>query len=283
MADNSQDVKDLEAQIEQLQLQLAKAERLTAIGELASTTTHEFNNILMTVMNYAKFGLRHTDDASRNKALEKILAASQRAAKITNTILGCARNRSTSFESIELDQIVRDALMLLERELNKYRISVETEFADAPAILGNGNQIQQVLLNLVINARQAMPMGGRLLIRITPHEAEGMVELHVRDTGAGIPAEKLPRIFDPFFSTKAGPDDSGKGGTGLGLASCRNIVEAHRGRIRVASTVGKGTAFSIRLPIAKPAVRQPTVAAPTVAAPHVNENSTHVGGEPTVT
>src|SRR5262249_21217523 len=116
-----------------------------------------------------------------------------------------------------------------------------------PAI-ANGNQIQQVLMNLLINARQAMPQGGTILIRLGLDSAGQMVELLVRDTGCGMSPDTMRRIFDPFFSTKSGPDASGKGGTGLGLSMCRDIIEAHHGRIRVDSTVGKGTAFTIKLP-----------------------------------
>jgi signal transduction histidine kinase len=117
-----------------------------------------------------------------------------------------------------------------------------------------GNQIQQVLLNLMTNARQAMPGGGELILRVSHDAADGLVDLMVRDTGSGIPREQLPKIFDRFFTTKTGPDATGKGGSGVGLSACRDIVEAHHGRIRVESTVGKGTAFIVRLPVweAKP-------------------------------
>jgi signal transduction histidine kinase len=144
--------------------------------------------------------------------------------------------------------------LLLEREMNKYRIKVERDLPSVPSVLAIGNQIQQVLLNLLINARQAMPHGGHLLVRLAHVSEAEMVDLTVRDTGRGIPVEQLPRIFEPFFSTKEGPDESGKGGTGLGLSACRQIIEAHRGRVRVESTVGRGTAFTIRLPVATPAV-----------------------------
>ncbi len=244
------DVPSLERQVELLKQQLASARRLAAIGELTSTTTHEFNNVLMTIINYAKLGLRHQDAATRDKALEKILAAGNRAAKITSTILGLARNRSDAFEPTDLAQLVDDALLLLERELSKYRISVERQFQAVPLALVNGNQIQQVLVNLLVNARQAMPEGGRVIIKLLYDEPNQFVDLVVRDTGTGIAPDALRRIFDPFFSTKRGPDASGKGGTGLGLSACREIIEAHRGRIRVESTVGKGTAFTLKLPAA---------------------------------
>ena len=239
-----------EEQIAKLDRQLAAMQKLAALGELVSTTTHEFNNVLMTILNYARMGLRHKDEPTRTKALEKILAASERAAKITSTILAVARNRSGNFEPTNLKQIVLDTLVLLERELSKYRIAVETQLAEVPDALAMGNQIQQVLLNLLINARQAMPNGGRVIIRLDHDASGGMVDLVVRDTGCGIPADKLPRIFEPFYTTKSGPDETGKGGTGLGLASCRQIIEAHHGRIRVESTVGKGTQFTIKLPVA---------------------------------
>ena len=247
------DVKSLQEQIEALKQQLTQMQKLTALGELVSTTTHEFNNVLMTIINYAKLGLRHKDNATRDKAFDKILAAGNRAAKITNGVLGMARNRSPNQEPTDLRLIVEDTLLLLERELNKYRVTVEKRFDAVPEACVCANQIQQVLLNLLINARQAMPSGGRVVIKLLHDPEAGMIDLVVRDYGCGIPADRLPRIFEPFYTTKSGPDASGKGGTGLGLSLCRDIIEAHHGRIRVDSTVGKGTAFTLRLPTAKKA------------------------------
>ncbi len=268
------DPRELERQVELLKQRLADAQKLTALGELVSTTTHEFNNVLMTIINYAKLGMRHRDSATRDKAFDKILAAGNRAAKITNTVLGLARNRAAGQEPTDLTKLVEDALMLLEREMNKYRIRVEKQFRPIPEALINGNQIQQVLLNLLINARQAMPNGGRLVIKLG-YDAEGdMIDLVVRDFGSGIPAEKLPRIFDAFYSTKDGPDASGKGGTGLGLSTCRDIIESHRGRIRVDSTVGKGTAFTLKLPPAKPAPRPAPIGAPVLHQPGISGSPT---------
>ena len=241
-----------EQQIDILKQQLAQAQKMTALGELVSTTTHEFNNILMTIINYAKLGMRHRDNATREKAFDKILSAGNRAAKITNSVLGIARNRSSSMEPTDLIKLIEDTMILLEREMNKYRIRVEKKFLPVPEAVVNGNQIQQVVLNLLINARQAMPNGGRLTIRIAPAEETGMIDLVIRDYGSGIPADKLPKIFDSFFTTKSGPDESGKGGTGLGLSMCRDIIEAHHGRIRVDSSVGVGTAFTIKLPATRP-------------------------------
>ena len=247
----SSDQPSLQEQVALLREQLFQAQKLTALGELVSTTTHEYNNVLMTILNYAKMGLRHKDEATRDKAFEKILAASQRAARITNGILGFARNRSAEREPSDMVKLVEDALVLLEREMNKYRIAVEKRFESVPAAMVNPNQIQQVLLNLLINARQAMPRGGQILLKLSHDQAAGTVDLMVRDTGSGIEPDKLKRIFDPFFSTKKGPDASGKGGTGVGLSMCRDIIESHQGKIQVASTVGKGTAFTLKLPVAQ--------------------------------
>jgi signal transduction histidine kinase len=184
--------------------------------------------------------------------LGKILEAAERASKITGTILAQARNRTDSLEPTDLGAIVQDSLVLLEREMRKYRVAIELDIdAATPRAMVSGNQIQRVLLNLLINARQSMPEGGTILIRLAPSGEDGFVELAVRDSGSGIPRESLPHIFDAFYSTKEGPDESGKGGTGLGLAACKEIIDHHQGRIRVESTVGRGTAFIIRLPSSK--------------------------------
>ncbi len=233
-----------------LQKQVEQMQALAALGELTGTATHEFNNVLMTILNYAKLGLRHKDDATREKSLTKILAAAERAAKISRTILATARNRSDDFQATDLGEIIQDSLELLQREMRQYRIAVETNLQPAPAAMANGNQIQRVLLNLLINARQAMPDGGTVTVTLEPSDDGHWVVLSVRDSGCGIENEKLPHIFDPFYSTKSGPDASGKGGTGLGLSACADVVVAHNGRIRVESTVGCGTAFIIRLPVA---------------------------------
>jgi len=255
-----------------LEQQLRQAQKLTAMGELVSTTTHEFNNVLTTIINYAKLGLRQRDEPTRTKALEKILAAGQRAARITTGILGFARNRSAGQEPTDLARIVEDTLVLVERDFVKYRIALDKQLASVPPALANGNQIQQVLLNLLINARQAMPSGGQIVIKLSHDAAQNLVDLMVRDTGCGIPADKLPRIFDRFFSTKSGPDESGQGGSGLGLALCKDVMEAHGGRIRVESTPGKGTSFTLRLPAASVPAPVILTTAP-IAAPAVPASS----------
>lgn len=244
------EIKELRDQINELKQQLARTQRMTALGELVSTTTHEFNNVLMTIINYAKMGMRHDDKETRDKAFDKINTAGLRASKITNAVLGMARNRSEHFELTDIAKIIDESMVLLEREMQKYRISVELDFEEnLPEVAAIGNQIQQVLMNLLINARQAMVEGGQLLIKLRHNTENNTVDLSVRDYGPGIPQDKLRRIFEPFYSTKSGPDETGKGGTGVGLSTCKNIIEAHGGKIRVESSVGKGTCFTLMLPI----------------------------------
>ena len=245
-----------------LKQQLTRAQRMAALGELTGTTTHEFNNVLTTIVNYAKLGLRHKDEPTRDKALDRILKAAQHAERITNSVLGIARNRKEEFAPTDLSQLVEESLVLLEREMTKYRVAVNKDFAAAPPVRALGNQIQQVLMNLMTNARQAMPNGGQLTLRIAHDEQANLVDLTVRDTGGGIPREKLPRIFDRYYTTKSGPDATGKGGSGVGLSTCRDIVEAHQGRMRVESAIGKGTAFTIRLPVWVEAASETDATAP---------------------
>ena len=264
-------------EIRYLKRQLAEAQKMAALGELVSTTTHEFNNVLMTVINYAKMGLRHQDEATRTKSFTRILNAGERAAKITASILGMARNRSDEPEPTDLARLIEDALVLLEREMNKYRIHVEFVAAEnLPKVMAIGNQLQQVILNLLINARQAMESGGEVVIHAAYNSTQQQVQLQIRDNGSGMTQETLRKIFDPYFSTKKGPDASGKGGTGLGLSACRDIIQRHQGRIRVESSPGKGTAFTIMLPAitsetAKPILR--SLAGPNSAntAPSVHQ------------
>src|SRR3954462_5024004 len=137
----------LERWIELLEAELRQARRIAALGDLVSTTTHEFNNVLTTIINYAKLGLRHKDEASRDKALTKILAAAGRAEKITNGVLGLARNRGSERAPTDLATMIESSLVLLEREMQKYRIAVEVQFEPAPPAFVCGNEIQQVLLN----------------------------------------------------------------------------------------------------------------------------------------
>jgi len=243
------EVTQLRAQIADLQQKLMQAQKLSSVGTLASSITHEFNNILTTIINYAKMGVRHKSNVTRDKAFDKILAAGQRASKITTGMLSYARSKADRREPMSLVQLVQDVLILVEKDLQMHRIRLQTEFADEAFAEVNPSQVQQVVLNLIINARQAMDGGGSLHVAVRANHESQLAEIAIRDTGSGIPADKLPRIFDPFYSTKD-PDRRGQGGTGLGLSLCREVVESHRGRIRVESAVGRGTTFTLKFPLA---------------------------------
>jgi signal transduction histidine kinase len=233
---------------DQLRRQLLQAQKLSSVGALASSVAHEFNNILTTIINYARLALRpDEDEAARHQALEKILKGSQRAATIINSMLGFARSTSTQRAHTDLVAVVEEVLVLCEKDLSKHRIQVEKKYHGRPHADAVPAQIEQVLLNLIINARQAMPRGGRLLLEVRENPRTRMVELRVADSGVGIPPERLRLIFEPFYTTKE-PDTNGHGGTGLGLSVCRQIIEQHQGRIRVESLVGKGSTFTVKLP-----------------------------------
>ncbi len=232
----------------EMRSQLLQAQKLTSVGVLASSITHEFNNILMTVINYAKMGLRHKDPATRDKAFDRILNAGQRAAKITTGMLSYARGKASQREAFRLSQLVEDVLILVEKDLQVHRVRLEKALAEDVWAEVNSGQIQQVLINLIINARQAMGTGGTLFLGVSQNSEAGTSEITVRDSGSGIPADKLPKIFDQFYSTKT-PDAQGQGGSGLGLALCKEIIDTHRGRIRVESTIGRGTTFTLRFPM----------------------------------
>src|SRR5436309_11493225 len=213
------------SEADQLRQQLLQAQRLSSVGALASSVAHEFNNILTTIINYARLAMRNpADEASRTQALEKILKGSQRAATIINSMLGFARNTSTQREMTDLPTLVEEVLILTEKDLSKHRVHLDKRFHGRPRACVVPAQIEQVLLNLIINARQAMPRGGHLRIEVRENDQTGLVELKVSDTGVGIPPDRLRLIFEPFYTTKE-PDDSGHGGTGLGLSVCRQIVE----------------------------------------------------------
>lgn len=260
---------ELEAEILALKSELLHAQKVASVGMLATSITHEFNNILMTVINYAKMGIRHKDPATREKAFDKILAAGQRASKITTGMLSYARRQADRREPTDLVNLLEDVLVLVEKDLQMHRVRVETRYEQKPQANINTSQIQQVVLNLIVNARQAMANGGSLIVTVRSNIAEGFGEISIRDTGCGIPAEQLKEIFKPYYSTKT-RDSQGQGGTGLGLALAREVMESHGGRIRVESAPGKGTAFTLKLPLAgvSPAV-VPVAPLPPIPTPVV--------------
>jgi signal transduction histidine kinase len=240
--------RDKDKEIESLRRQLVALQRVSSLGVLAGGVCHELNNALTPILNYAKLGLRNPDPKYRDRAFEKILEGAQRAAAITGGVLGLARPHADRREPTDLVRLAEEVILLVGKDLTRSRVHLDFQANGRPHARVNPAQIQQVLLNLVINARQAIVKGGTVRIRVDEDPATGLAELSVADTGIGIAPADLRRIFDPFFTTKNGPDDAGLGGTGLGLSVCRDIVEAHHGRLRAESRAGKGTTFTLRLP-----------------------------------
>ena len=236
-------------EVEALRRQLVALQRVSSLGVLAGGVCHELNNALTPILNYAKLGLRNPDPAYRERALEKILEAAERASAITGGVLGLARPRADRREPADLARLVEEVILLVGKDLSSHRVQLDFQVANRPYTKVNPAQIQQVLLNLIINARQAMPRGGTVKVRVGHEPNARLAEVSVADTGDGIAPADLRRIFEPFFTTKTGPDDVGLGGTGLGLSVCRDIVESHRGRLRAESRLGQGTTFTLRLPV----------------------------------
>jgi two-component system, NtrC family, sensor kinase len=237
-------VEDISTRV-QLEEQLQISEKMASIGLLAAGVAHEVNTPLTGISSFTQMLLQQaTPDDPSTKVLEKIERQTFRAAKIVNGLLNLARPAQVDSGPCDINAVINDVLSLLEHQFRTGSIQVRKELAaTAPIVQGIEHKLQQVFLNLFLNARDAMPSGGWLTI-MTREDRNGAV-IEVADTGSGISPEQLSRIYDPFFTTK----DIGKG-TGLGLSITYGIVQEHGGTISCDSHVGQGTRFSIRLPLA---------------------------------
>jgi two-component system NtrC family sensor kinase len=226
-----------------LEDQLMQAEKLSSIGLLAAGIAHEVNTPIAGISSYTQMLLKETPESNRHRPiLKKIEKQTFRAAEIVNGLLNFSRLTDAQFSSLDINQLIHDSLALLEHQLQRNQVKVESRLADAlPPVYGNMGKLQQVFVNLFLNARDAMPHGGELEIETGMMDSTIVVD--ISDTGMGIPEENLKRIFDPFFTTK----EVGKG-TGLGLAVTYGIIQEHGGRIFVDSDLGKGTHFRLKLP-----------------------------------
>ncbi len=237
-------------QIEALKRQVIALQRISSLGVLAGGVFHELNNALTPIGSYAKLALRNPDPAYRERALTRIVEASDRAALIARGMLGLARPGGVEDrEPTDLGRLVEEVASLVNKDLSRHRVRLELVVEDRPRARVNPAQIQQVLLNLLINARQAMPSGGVARLGLKLDDSGRSAEVSVTDTGVGIAPEDLRKIFEPFYSTKSAPDAAGQGGTGLGLAVCRDIIESHHGRLRAQSRPGQGATFTVILPV----------------------------------
>ncbi len=229
-----------------LEDQLVQAEKLSSIGLLAAGVAHEVNTPLAVISSQAQMLSRQLDvEDPRSRTLERITKQAFRASEIVNSLLKFSRVSGSEFSELDVNKVIRETISLVEPMLKGSRISLNTQLtASLPPVFGNQGKLQQVFMNLIMNARDAMPRGGELTL-VTEAE-NGSVLVEVTDNGMGIPPEQLSKIFDPFFTTK-----STSRGTGLGLAVSYGIIREHAGQIRVESVLGRGTSFRLEFPAAR--------------------------------
>ena len=237
----------------ELEQQLVQAEKLSSLGLLAAGVAHEVNTPLAVISTYAQMLAKQvSQDEQKARLLDKIASQTFRASEIVNSLLNFSRTSTTEFAKVNLNQVIQETQALLDHQFKKNGIKVETHLdARLPEIEGNSGKLQQVFLNLFLNARDAMPKGGILTVRTTSsngHPGPPAVHVEVNDTGSGIAPEHINRIYDPFFTTK-GPQK----GTGLGLAVTYGIIREHAGTIAVDSHPGQGASFRLDFPTAKKA------------------------------
>jgi two-component system, NtrC family, sensor kinase len=245
-------VDDITERLE-LESQLSQAEKMSSIGLLAAGVAHEVNTPLAVISSYAQLLAKQLQgDEKRSAILEKIAQQTFRASEIVNGLLNFSRTSGSEFQVVDLNKIVRDTLTLLEHQFKTGRVSIQSElYSGLPSIMGNSGKLQQVFLNLFLNAKEAMPNGGTL--KVSTDNGDG-VRVMISDTGAGIAPEHLNRIYDPFFTTKAKPGEGQRRGTGLGLSVTYGIIQEHAGKIQVNSRQGEGTTFALEFPMMRKAV-----------------------------
>jgi PAS domain S-box-containing protein len=239
-----------------LENQLAQADKLSSIGLLAAGVAHEINTPLAVISSYAQMLSKQLKgDAHLGPVLDKITQQSFRAAEIANGLLNFSRTSTTEFRDTDLNQVIHDTLSLLEHQFKTAKIAVDLNLAeDLPLIHGNPGKLQQVFLNLLLNAKEAMPEGGSLRVATFANENDNSVAALVADSGAGIAPEHMKRIYDPFFTTKTAPMPGKRRGTGLGLSVSYGIIQEHAGKIRVESVIGAGTTFHLEFPMLRNSV-----------------------------
>jgi two-component system NtrC family sensor kinase len=236
-----------------LEAQLSQADKLSSVGLLAAGVAHEVNTPLAVISSYAQMLSKQLQgDQTKSALLDKITRQTFRASEIVNNLLNFSRTSATEFTEVDVNRVILDTLNLVEHQLKSARIRIDEELAThLPPIQGNAGRLQQVFLNLFLNARDAMPQGGTL--RISTSNGDG-VNVSISDTGIGIAQEHIQRIYDPFFTTKSSPQDGQRRGTGLGLSVTYGIIQEHAGKIRVESSPAEGTTFYLDFPLLRKAV-----------------------------
>jgi two-component system, NtrC family, sensor kinase len=245
-------VDDFSDRVE-LEAQLMQAEKLSSIGLLAAGVAHEVNTPLAVISSYAQMLAKQVrGDERLGPLLDKITQQTFRASEIVNGLLNFSRTSGTEFRELDLNQVIQDTLTLLEHQFKTSRVQLDIALEqELPCILGNPGKLQQVFLNLFLNAKDAMAGGGTLVVKTL---SNGHVAVQIGDTGSGIAPEHMQRIYDPFFTTKTAPKQGERRGTGLGLAVTYGIIQEHAGKIQVESRVGQGTTFHLEFPMVRKTV-----------------------------
>jgi signal transduction histidine kinase len=230
----------------ELERRLVQADKLSSIGLLAAGVAHEVNTPLAVISTYAQMLAKQVNgDDQKSKLLDKIAKSTFRASEIVNSLLNFSRTSPAEFGEVDVNRVLDETISLVRHQLDK--AGVHTVFNlqhDGLTVKGNAGKLQQVFLNLVLNARDAMDGGGTLTVRTWSDGACARID--IKDTGQGIPSDTLPRIYDPFFTTKAA-----RKGTGLGLSVTYGIVQEHGGSIEVQSEPGAGTLFHLEFPLSR--------------------------------
>lgn len=241
----AEDLAQAGRRAQEVQTQLYEAERLASVGRLAAGAAHEINNPLATIKAQAQLLLRFIQEEKVRASLQSIVDQSDRIAKIIQDLMGLARPSRPSKELTDIETVMDRTLTLLETRIRVSGVTVERDFPPGlPSVHADPGQLEQVFVNLILNALQAMEGGGTLTLRGSVEPGGKRLRLEFKDTGVGIRPENLAAIFDPFFTTKKEGE-----GTGLGLTICHSIIESHRGRIEVSSQPGKGTDLRVYLPL----------------------------------
>lgn len=236
----------LHAEVEALREQLKRAQRLATVGTMTAMVAHEFNNILTPIINYAR--LAKTNPELVEKAIDRAEDGGERASTICKALLGMTRQESSEPEEVRLSEMIAETLEAIARDPKKDGIEFFLEAQPGLTMVTRRIELQQVILNLVINARAAvLESHGLRHVQVSVKRQGRDVIIKVSDNGVGIPPENRDRIFDPFFTTKA-KSGEGLGGHGLGLAVCKDIVTSLGGKIFVKSEKDKGSTFTVRIP-----------------------------------
>ena len=252
-----QELKKLIEDNKALQQQLDNTQPLVNLGLVSAMIAHEINNILTPMGSYAQLAAQHPDDAElKNKVITKTIANTERAAKILQALLAMANGQKHQLANHSIKEMVDEIFDCLARDFSKDRITLHLDIAEDVSVVVDKICFEQVLMNLIINARQALMtvpenasshMPGSITISACCNE--NTVDIKIADTACGIPEENLDKIFEPFFTTKdCSSDQVSRAGAGLGLSFCKRVIEAHNGTIEVDSQEGVGTTFTIKLP-----------------------------------